>query len=222
MRVALYSAIYGGYDFPKVVPVSLGVPALMYTDNRETALLAEKHGWEVKFMVMNALWSSMMAHKWWKLHPELATPDADVSLWVDGSMTVVDDYVDKCVTALGDDDWVMVPHPSRNCIYDEAAYSATLTWRYDAKAITTQAAYYESIGHPKWWGLFATGANVRRNTDTVRELGRHWWWENVERSHQDQISLPVLMRLMQDRLKWNANMPWHEWWHLAEHDNPRW
>ena len=223
MRIALYSAIYGGYDLPKVIPASLGVPAYMFTNNSDTANLAKERGWRVKFVDLDTSWSPMMKHKWWKIHPEKALPDYDVSMWIDGSMTViVDDYVDRCVNALDNDDMVMVPHPSRNCIYDEAAYSATLTWRYDAQAITAQAAYYRTIGHPTQWGLFATGANVRRHNDAIRDLGRHWWWENTQRSHQDQISLPVLVKLAGNNLKWNTNMPWFQWWHLSEHDNPKW
>jgi hypothetical protein len=217
VKVALYSALFGRYDRPKVVPPDLGVPAFMLTDDDETGELATAAGWNTVMSKKNVDMSPMMRHKWFKLHPHLTLPDFDVTLWMDASMTIVaDDYVGKCLTALGDDDWVMVPHPSRICIYDEATVSASYTWKYDPAQINPQAEYYRIIGHPAQWGLFATGANVRRKTDTVRLVCEQWWWENTTRSHQDQISLPVLMRLNPD-LKWNANMPWFEWWHLAEH-----
>lgn len=220
MNVALYSALYGEYDWVKPVP-DLGVPAILYSDRPRDA-----PGWEVR--VVNhfiattkgspSITSPMLAHKYWKCHPHLAVPDADITMWIDGSMEiVVDDYVSRCLEALDQDQWSCVRHPSRTCIYPEADFSSTLTWRYDAEAVLRQAAFYRSIGHPADYGLVATGANVRRHTDKVIEVSEQWWIECLQWSHQDQISLPVLFRLSEEELTWNYNLPWFEWWFLHEH-----
>lgn len=213
--IVLYSAIFGGYERAKPVPSDIGVRCVMFTDDPNL----HAPGWDV--IVGNPpcgdQWSPMMRHKWFKLHPHVVFPDARMSLWLDGSMTIiVNDYVQRCITALGNDDWSMVPHPARNCIYDEASFSATLTWKYDPVAIRAQADFYASIGHPAQWGLMATGANIRRHTPIVEKVNEQWWWENQMRSHQDQLSLPVIMRLNPE-LKYNYNLPWFEWWHLSEH-----
>jgi len=214
--IVIYSAIYGGYDRPKPVPADIGVPCIMFTDDQEL----HAPGWDL--IVGNPPggdgWSPMMKHKYWKIHPHRAFPDARMSMWLDGSMTIiVNDYVQRCVTALGNDDWSLVRHPARSCIYDEASFSAILA-RYDGPALLRQVEYYRTIGFPTGWGLMATGANVRRHTDIVAETNEHWWHENVERSHQDQLSLPVILWLMQRRgLTFNWNLPWFEWWHLSEH-----
>lgn len=189
----------------------------MFTDSLDTANEATKLGWNVLIVKMDPMWSSMLQHKWWKMHPGAACPDSHVSLWIDGSMEIiVDDYVGKCLNALGDDDFVTVKHPSRSCIYDEAWFSAQLP-RYDAQGLHRQVEYYRSIGQPDHSGLYATGANVRRINAATRELGKHWWWENLSRTHQDQVSLPVILRIMGDRIKWNTNMPWGEWWGIYPH-----
>jgi len=52
-------------------------------------------------------------------------------------------------------------------------------------------------------------------------LNDNWWHECLRWSHQDQVSLPVLLR-MSDRgelppVRWNTNMPWAQWWGLHEH-----
>ena len=215
MKVALYSAIYGSYDLPKLLP-DLDIPAIMYTDDPDM----KAPGWEVRVMDMEdvAPGNPMMQHKWWKTHPAEAVRGVDVSLWIDGSMEIcVPDYVQRCLAALGDDDWACVRHPARYCIYPEADYSATLTWRYDPAKILPQRDFYRSIGHPDNWGLIATGANVRRHTEAVIEVSELWWDECVNWSHQDQLSLPVLLRLHGERIKWNYNLPWHTDWVLHPH-----
>jgi hypothetical protein len=132
----------------------------------------------------------------------------------------VDGYVNRCLQALGTDDWSCVRHPARTCIYPEAQFSATLTWRYDAESIQRQARFYASF-HPANWGLIATGANVRRHTPNVLELCDQWWIENLNWSHQDQLSLPVLLRLAEDKVKFNYNLPWFQWWFLHGHSPDR-
>lgn len=225
MKVALYTAIYGESDWVKPIPATVGVPAYLYTDSEDTAEEAEKQGWIPRILRhyiatvkgSPAITAPMLAHKFLKCHPEKALPDTDVSLWIDGSMEItVDDYVERCLLALGTDDWACVRHPARQCIYPEAQFSSTLTWRYDQAAMLAQAEFYRTF-HPPNWGLIATGANVRRHTPEVIELGHQWWTENLNWSHQDQLSLPVLLRLAEDKVKWNYNLPWFQWWHLHEH-----
>lgn len=220
MKVALYSALYGEYDWVKPVPPNLGVPAILYSDRPRDA-----PGWEVR--VVNhgiaslkgspSITAPMLAHKFWKCHPAVALPEFDVSMWIDASMEiVVDDYVTRCLEALNGDEWSCVVHPARSCIYPEGDYSATLTWRYDGPSILAQTAFYRSIGYGPGLGLVATGANVRRHTPSVIEVGEQWWQECINWSHQDQLSLPVLFWLHPE-LKTNHNLPWHEWWRLHAH-----
>jgi hypothetical protein len=224
LRVGLYTAIYGESDWVKPVP-DIDCPCFLYTDSYQTAQQAMNQGWNVEIVAHGIatlkgeprIVAPMMAHKWWKTHPELALPGVDVSLWIDGSMEVItQDYVKLCLEALGDDDWACVPHPVRHCIYPEADFSATLTWRYDGPSILAQRDHYRQF-HPANWGLFATGANARRHTDEVMKLSHNWWDECINWSHQDQISLPVLLRLYDGRVKWNQRLPWFQWWHLHEH-----
>lgn len=227
-RVALYTAIYGNSDWVKPAP-DVPVECTLFTDSAETADEAQSLGWSSWVIAHNIatlkgdprITAPMLAHKWWKTHPELACPEADISIWIDGSMEVQgQDFVELCLKALGTDDWSCVLHPARNCIYPEAEYSATLTWRYDAAAILAQAEFYRAF-HPPEWGLIATGHNVRRHTPEVIELCHQWWTENLNWSHQDQISLPVLFRLWEEKgFKWNMNLRWHMDWVLHEH-NPR-
>lgn len=235
MTVAIYSALYGGYD--SVKPIDAGVPAYMFTDQPDL----DAPGWTVihrphRIVSRNGpaeLVGPMLAHKWWKTHPDEAISIATNaiwatgmwrSIWIDASITPEPGFVDKALAALGNDHWAMVPHPWRTCIYTEADYSASLA-RYAGLAdrIRVQAAFYRSIGHPADNGLIATGVNVRRHTANVLHVSRLWWQECLTWTHQDQISLPVLLRLERARLtqdpplRWNTNIGWMEGWGLWPH-----
>jgi hypothetical protein len=224
MKVELYSALYGSYDWLKPLR-DIGIMSTMYTDSDIMAKQAVGAGWSQAIVIDHGIatlkgsptvTAPMLAHKFWKTHPHLACPTANISLWIDASMEiVVDDYVDRCLAALGEDDWSCVPHPARNCIYPEAQFSATLA-RYDADAILAQAAHYGTF-HPAGFGLIATGANVRRHTPEVIEVCKQWWVECLNWSHQDQLSLPVLLRLAEGKVRWNMNLPWFQWWQLWPH-----
>lgn len=239
-RVALYSALYGRYEHPKPVPADLGCRAIMYVDTNEVADEARAAGWEPRVVpapvsvetlqhaqrVDPAATTPMLYHKWWKTHPRQAVPEAEVTFWVDASLLItVDRYAQRCLDALGDDDWCAVRHPYRDCVYTEAEFSALLP-RYDADSLRRQVAAYQAYGHPEHWGLIATGANVRRHNTAAQEVSAWWWQECVTRSHQDQVSLPVLFRLaswgplegpLDVPFRWNANLPWATWWGVYEH-----
>lgn len=224
--VGIYSAIYGEYDHPKPTGmIYADRHPIMFTDSDRTAAEAVHLGWEARVVKHNYtspngdpdIVTPMLNHKFWKCHPEDALPDVDVSIWLDGSIEITDpEFVPKALALLGEADWAHVPHPVRQCIYPEADYSATLTWRYDAESILKQAAHYRNF-HPPGWGLFATGVNVRRHTPHVFLMSDLWWEEILTWSHQDQLSLPVLQRIMEDKVPWNQNLTWHKEWILHPH-----
>ena len=215
MTTRIYSALYGGVDHVPALPPDLPYEAIMYTDDRHLGA----PGWEVRY-VPHGIWSPnsdpvkgppMLAHKYWKLFA--GRDEADIAIWLDASVTIAlsgEDFVKRCEAAVVFEDIAFVEHPWRTCVYDEAAYSALLPrYAYEAPHILAQSAYYASIGHPDHWGLMATGFMVRRDTHAVRKLMEDWWYEILHRSHQDQVSLPVLLRLAEGHLRWNTNLPGH-------------
>lgn len=225
-KVGLYSAVYGNYDDPRPAP-DLPIPCRMFTD--EPGDFDADFGWEVWGIDPKIADSedklfektNMLRHKYWKCHPAAAFPDAEISIWIDGSIEITDpDFVDKVLDYLGDADWLAMKHPWRDCIYDEATFSAALA-RYDAVRLGQQAEFYRDvIGHPAHWGLPGTGVMVRRHTEAVIEMGEQWWDECLHWTHQDQVSLPVLARLNEEKVKTVFTLPWAEGWAYHEH-SPR-
>lgn len=249
-RVAVYTAIFGQYELTaKPLPVDLPCPAYLFTDAPHIAEAAVSMGWcpfvsEPPSFEVNpangdpAITVPMLKHKWFKTHPlgarHLIGGDGepvDVSIWLDGNMRIKVggvEFVERCLAALGPDDWSAMRHPWRNCIYVEAEYTATVcAWRYDAAAIRRQAAAYEAAGYPRGTGLQATGFMVRRHTPLVEAIGEAWWQENLTWSHQDQISLPFVLGHARDNgataflddksFGYNEDLPWGELWDLLPH-----
>lgn len=217
--------MYGGYDWPKdLAHVILDdVNAYLWTDDYDVGLKADELGWHAildEDPTGDSELSPMLKAKFIKTHPLLAAHGADISIWVDGSMTITaPNFVNLCLEALGNDDVSLTPHPWRDCIWTEALETAQLR-RYDDCDPLKQVNFYaDVVGHPRNWGLFASGAFTVRHNERTKEWGEHWYHDCVFHTYQDQLSLPVITRLMAEErgLKWNRNMPWAKWWGIANH-----
>lgn len=204
--VTLVSAIYGGVDLPK--PVTVDVPAVMFTDDPDL----HAPGWEVRYLPLVNIGTPMLRSRYVKCLPPV---DDDVTLWVDGSLTLHPGYVQRCLAALGNAEWALMPHPWRDCIYDELGVCLGLP-KYPPEQMRAQCDRFRSEGHPEHWGLFACTAMTRRHTPRVQALCEAWWWENLHGSWMDQLSLPPLLRTSD--VDWQTTMGgWCEWWDRTEH-----
>lgn len=193
MTNQIYSALYGGSDSLKPLPE--GVSGIVYTDD----VTLQGQGWEVRCEPMVQLGVPRMAAKYWKLHPHIACPDADVTLWLDASMQatpIVTSLFDKIGTA----DAALFVHPDRDCVYDEL--DGTYRWRhwiYEGQPLARQVEHYHALGMPEHWGLYASGSMVRMNGAAL--LMNAMWWEECSRwSVQDQLSLPFVLWRLRERV----------------------
>lgn len=223
MKVAIVTAIYGDYDRPKTLEhvVCDDVACYLWTDSEKIGREASDLGWNStldEYPNGDRELSPMLRAKYIKTHMHVAGHGADALIWLDGSMTItVPDFVDKVMDALRGVDVALTPHPLRKCIRPEALVTAALARYSDCDPIK-QVNFYDNIGHPRDWGLFASGAFAIRNNALTREWGEHWWHECVTRTYQDQLSLPVITRIMEQRgMRWNQNLPWAQWWGITEH-----
>lgn len=206
----MYSAIYGGYDRPKPV-FNVGARCVLYTDQADL----EAPGWEVRYEPLDWISTPMLRAKYWKTHPDVAVHDADVTVWIDGSIVPGPRFAAQCRDALSKDDIAFTPHPLRDCIYTEL--DASMLPKYEPhERMVRQVNYYRKAGHPERWGLFATGVIARRHHRRVLQLCGEWWQENITWSWQDQLSLPYVVR-RHPEIAWSASLPWAQWWGYVEH-----
>ncbi len=154
---------------------------------------------------------------YWGFMPHLAMPGVDVTIAIGNNFRIqVADLEQRCVDALGDDDMLLLLHPERDCIYDEADASRKM-WRWTGarQDVFGQVRSYRRAGHPAHWGLFHGGMLVRRDTPAMRAFDDRWLAEYRRWSSQSQVSLPVLLR--------RSDLRWHTWpdvgqWHAQPYE----
>jgi len=140
---------------------------------------------------------------WWGFHPELALPGIDVTVAIGGNFEIkIPDLAERCLAELGDDDMLLLQHPWRDDIVDEAEASRTV-WKWETQDMAGQVQSYLEAGHPRNWGLFHGGMVVRRDSPAMRAFNAAWWEEYRHWSSQNQLSLPFLLR--------TSKLRWHVW-----------
>ena len=145
-----------------------------------------------------------VAAAFWGFHPHLVSED-EVTIAIGGNfITKVPDFEQRCLDELGSDDLLLMRHPWRDDILDEA-YSSLDSWRWNdgRQDVLGQAQSYIDAGHPRHWGLFHGGLLIRRDTPAMRAFNEAGWVEYQRWSSQNQISLPHLIR--------TSGIKWHAW-----------
>lgn len=187
MRVAVVSAVFGGYDEPVWVGQSVDCHYVMVTDGMVNVPRQFEH------VNVRSHLHPRLAGKFPKCRPWEFT-DADVFIWLDGSILPESGLVERMIADLGDGDVAFHPHPDRTSITAEARKSAELHKYPEWMNVRGQARAYVDAGHPDDWGLWAAGLFVWRDSMRVRQMGQLWLDEILRWGHQDQLPLPVVLR----------------------------
>lgn len=124
-----------------------------------------------------------------KLLPHLYFRDYEISIWIDGNITIVGDIVQLVNRCLADAPIAMYAHPEgRTCIYKEG--DACLQQKKDDPAVIhAQLEHYKNQGYPQEAGLYASYIIFRRHGDplVIRTM-EDWWRELLAFSRRDQLS----------------------------------
>lgn len=193
MDAICYTAIYGGYDAELWPAPSLpGVDFVCFTD--DPGLSGD--GWIMMVEERPEAHPRMKA-KWFKINPHRVFPDAERTLWVDGSHRLSPGFSPEPVIDYAEPTGIAAHAHVRSprCIYAEAAGSMIFP-KYStlSPSPVEQAASYRADGHPEGWGLWALGMIARVRSDQLDDAMDDWWRENLRWTYQDQVSFPVVMR----------------------------
>jgi hypothetical protein len=190
MKVAIYTSIFGRHATPAPTIAIPGVDWICFNDASVPC-----PGWERRgFKSPTRFAHPRMVAKWVKMNPKLLLPEYDVTLWLDGSFTVVrPDIIERLLPCLNPGGFAAFKHPDRNNIYDEATASFHMA-KYAGEPIIEQCTHYRKQGLPENHGLWAGGALLRDNRSArIERMNLDWMNETILWSWQDQISLPYVL-----------------------------
>jgi len=213
MRSVIYTAIFGNYDELKQPAVQdADCDFICFTDQR---LPARVGAWNVVHVKTRAGMHPRMQAKRFKLLSHEVFHDGRLafkyrlrrgawslrnrytcSIWVDGSLAIKGkSFARDLAAAAADVGWAMFRHPHRDCIFEEAAVSATME-KYRGLPIFEQVEAYRRGGVIEHGGLFSCTVIARQEplSDLVRRVKELWWKENVKWTYQDQLSLPYVLK----------------------------
>ena len=183
----VYTCITGGYDVLKTPKVSLGFDYVCFTDNPDI----KSDVWEIRPMPKEVeSLSKVKQQRYVKINPHLFLKEYDLSIWVDGNISLngnLNDFLKRDI--IKDRTSVYVPtHPSRKCIYAEA--KAVISMKKDvASVVNPQMDRYKKEGYPADNGLLQSNILVRyHNKKDCITLMEAWSDEVMKGSHRDQLS----------------------------------
>lgn len=168
----IYTCVFDNYDILRPVKPTPGWRYICFTN---TDMKAE--GWEIKKVDSNKKTNRQI-----KLQPHLFLPEHDVSIYVDGNITISCDP-DGLIKG---NTFCMMQHPHRNNLRDELAACIKLK-KANKDVMTNQVNKYFEDGYPGT-GMTSNGVIIRRNTEENKKINEAWWQEVEKHSHRDQLS----------------------------------
>ncbi len=189
-RVAIYTAVFGGYDAPLPQPACPGVDYICFTDAPGADTPAN---WRIEPRRPRYQHPRMSA-KLFKMRPDVELRSYRYTIWIDGNLQITTDtFAAQLLDVLNPSGLALFRHPDRNKVVDEVAASAPIR-KYGGLPLAEQVKHYERRGYPDTNGLYACGVLVRDGAvPRIRRLNRNWMRENERWTYQDQLSLPYLL-----------------------------
>ena len=186
-KKVVYTCITGGYDGliePKYI--SDGFDYVCYTDNPNLI----SYIWDIRPLPEETdELSTIKKQRYVKLNPHRLLSEYELSIWVDGNVSLNGDLNEFVSDNIEPRISVYVPqHPSRNCLYAEER--AVLSMKKDVKENTNpQINRYREEGFPYDYGLLQSNILLRmHNNPGCIKLMEDWFNEVKNGSHRDQLS----------------------------------
>jgi hypothetical protein len=186
-KKVVYTCITGDYDRlsdPKFF--TDGFDYVCFTDNK--AITSDI--WEIRPLPKETEGlSQIKKQRFVKINPHLLLGEYEMSIWVDGNVTLKGDLNAFVKSVITSDCSVYVPkHPQRNCIYEEA--NVVVKMGKDKSDITKpQMERYKKEGFPAKYGLLQSNIILRKhNKADCIKLMEDWFKELKDGSHRDQLS----------------------------------
>jgi len=185
--IVVYTAIFGGKDILHDVKQEDNVRYVCFTDTCITSTT-----WEIVQVQLSSMQDTpRKTARWYKTHPHVLFPNTRITIWKDAHLTMTQPVVEY-VKLLGKNNFALMKHPRRGCIYEEAEECKRLGLD-NVHTINKQMTEYRKISFPPNLGLVETGCLVSRNTPERNHFFDTWWNEINTQSVRDQLSFNYVM-----------------------------
>ena len=192
---AVYTCVTGQYDsMAHLKSHEYLDPAwdyILYTDN-ESLLSAHTYGaWDVRPLEYDRL-DPVRNSRWHKTHPHVLLQHYDQSLWADGNVNILTDFLFQKIRTEHHD--LLIPrHFARTCIYQEAA-AVKAAGIDDPALVDAEVALEKAAGFPANYGLNETNILYRRHKNPeIIQLMDEWWAMIEKYSKRDQLALSFIL-----------------------------
>jgi len=193
-KKVIYTAIFGGYDkLPEPEFIPEGWDFVCFTD---TSIKSDV--WKIietpaiyEDPTRNARKCKVLPHRWF--------PDYDISLWIDGNITIRSDINKLTDYYLFDANLAVHDHNQnildpRSCVYQEASVILQLgqkngDYKDHPQVIANQMNKYIALGYPQNNSLAVTMQVLRKHNAPDCQKAMETWWQEIKYgSKRDQLS----------------------------------
>lgn len=201
-RVCVYTAICGGYDDLKPQPrQSIPCDFICFSDDPDRPAVepwrvVRLRGYDGEQPRKRSKVPKILVHEAFASIGN-TSGEYDVTIWIDGCIQILrENFVATFVDAVRSTGIAAVPHPDRDCIFEDAHASLgnATGHKYVRTSIVEQISRYRAAGYPEHNGIFAGGLIARdMRRPAIRSLNTAWWNEVETWSLQDQLALPYVL-----------------------------
>lgn len=166
---------------------------VFFTDNEEHIKQGQIGIWEVRPLQFTEL-DNTRNQRWHKVNAHKLFANYEKSIWIDGNVVNLSDYIFRVANNLSDTEVIKIPkHFKNNCIYQE--YKDVLKLELDKKdLIDKELDLIKQAGMPRNYGFTETNILIRRhNSQNMTQLQEEWWSFIEKYSKRDQLALMYLL-----------------------------
>jgi len=186
----IYTAIIGNYDkLHDPIFVTPGWDYVCFSDDRKM----NSDIWKIKYVDIDTNLSNRKnAYKFKHLYNQFVE-EYEFSVWVDGYAEINFDFKHVYEYLKPEYDVIVLNHPKRKCLYDEAKYMTGLAGD-PTGLVEKQIQQYRKDDVPEDFGLYALGMIARRkNQDNTIKHFELVFYETIKYSSLDQVSFSYVL-----------------------------
>lgn len=202
MKVAVYSAVFGGYDPDPYDVVRMHTQDVNFYWITDTVHKYKKrviNGWDIvhePLYVIQDKYKFAKTNRFYKLQPHKVDflTNYDINVYIDGNKKLfnIDMLLEYCQELYDnpDLDAIFCRHTERDNAGQEAREVAKLR-RDDPRKVITQYQEYITEGFPDNIPLIVASIQIRKtHSKPLQDMLDCWWGEVLHKSYRDQISMP--------------------------------